>query len=54
MNRKEIFKMIEEMLRTKVKGQIQIDFSGDGEGARLRFTNISMEDLKKLKIKNQE
>ncbi len=50
MQRKQIIQMIDDMLKAKVKGQIQIDFSGDGEGVKIRFTNISLEDMVKLKL----
>lgn len=53
MKRKQIIDMIDQMLKARVKGQIQIDFSGDGEGVKMRFTNISLEDMKKLKIESE-
>jgi len=48
MTRERIIKMIDQLLEAQIKGQIQIDFCGDGQKAKLRFTNISMEDMDKL------
>lgn len=48
MNRAEVIELICKLFERKIKGQIQIDFSGDGQKANIRFTNISPDDLEKL------
>jgi len=48
VTRECIVSLIDQLLTAQVKGQIQIDFCGDGQKAKLRFTNISMEDMEKL------
>ena len=48
MNKSELVSLIKMLFYARIKGQIQIDFSGNGNEAKVRFTNISLEDMKKL------
>ncbi|MCK5146709.1 hypothetical protein KAR48_08125 [bacterium] len=54
MTRDDIIRIIDRLLKAGIKGQIQIDFCGDGQKAKLRFTNISLEDMEKLERVKQE
>lgn len=56
ITQKRLIKLIFELLENGVKGQIQIDFCGNGQDARVKFTDISMEEVDKLKefIENNE
>ncbi|MCJ7813567.1 hypothetical protein MUP95_09670 [bacterium] len=48
MRRVEAIQLVNKLFECCVKGQIQIDFSGDGEQAQVRFTNISTDEFNKL------
>lgn len=50
MNQEEIYHIIKCMLTSGIKGQIQIDFCGDRKKAKVKFTNISLNDLIKFKM----
>lgn len=45
----ELIEIIGMMFKSKIKGQITIDFSGNEDNSRLKFTNIGIEDLIKFK-----
>lgn len=51
MDRKDVVQLLNQLFERKVKGQIQIDFSGDNEDAKVRFTNFTLENLEKLSTK---
>lgn len=48
MMREQLLQLIDHLLKAHVKGQIQIDFCGDGQSFKIRFSNISLEDIEKL------
>ena len=48
MTRNQLVKIIDRLFKVQIKGQIQIDFCGDGQKAKFRFTNISIEDVEKM------
>ena len=54
MDQQETFSFIRQLFNSEIKGQISIDFCGDGKEAKVRFTNISAKDLEKLKLKNKD
>lgn len=51
MDREEVIGLVNQLFEREVKGQVQIDFSGDGRNAKVRFTNITIEDLEKISTK---
>lgn len=51
MDRGEVIDLLNQLFEQKIKGQIQIDFSGDNEDAKVRFTNITLDNLEKLNAK---
>ena len=48
MDQQETLHLIRQLFKYEIKGQISIDFCGDGKEAKVRFTNISVQDLEKL------
>ena len=49
MEREELIKLICQLFNRGIKGKLTIDFSGNGEQAKIRFTNISLDDVCKMK-----
>lgn len=48
MSEVEVIQFVKKLFDNCVKGQIQIDFSGDCRRAQIRITNISINELNKL------
>ena len=48
MERKDLIQLIDQLFAKNVKGQIQIDFPGDGKEAAVRFTNLSLNNFERL------
>lgn len=48
MRRLDTIQLVNRLFKCCIKGQIQIDFSGDGEEANVRFSNISLDEFEKL------
>lgn len=52
-SRNDLKVIIESMIKSGLKGQVQLDFSGKADKIKVRFKNIAIEDIAKIKIDSE-